>query len=128
MAFRFSSRSLEKLHTVRPELQRVMVDALQRSTVDFGITEGIRSLERQRRLLAAGATHTLDSRHLTGEAVDVVAYLDGHIRWDWPLYMQIARAVAAASHELGIGVTWGGSWNSFPDGPHFELSARASTN
>lgn len=117
----FDPRSLARLAEVHPDLQKLAVRALALSPVDFIITEGLRTLERQKALLAQGATRTLDSRHLTGHAIDVAARVDGEVRWDWPLYGRIADAFAKASQELAIPVTWGGSWKSFRDGPHFEL-------
>jgi peptidoglycan L-alanyl-D-glutamate endopeptidase CwlK len=71
----------------------------------------------------------MNSRHLTGHAVDLGYWLDdgdgvpenGEIRWDWPLYAQLASAVKAAARQCGVPITWGGDWPSFPDGPHFEL-------
>lgn len=95
--------------------------AITLSPVDFGIGEGLRTEARQRRLVAAGASRTMKSKHLTGRAVDVVAYLDGHVRWDWPLYAQIAAAVKEAAKQEGLRVTWGGDWKSLKDGPHYEL-------
>jgi peptidoglycan L-alanyl-D-glutamate endopeptidase CwlK len=62
----------------------------------------------------------MNSRHITGHAVDVAAYVDG-IRWDWPLYAEIAKAVKTAAAELKIPITWGGDWTSLRDGPHYEL-------
>ncbi|WP_235869856.1 M15 family metallopeptidase [Veronia nyctiphanis] len=63
----------------------------------------------------------MNSRHLTGHAVDLGAWVCGEVRWDWPLHYRIADAVKAASIELGIPIEWGGDWKSFPDGPHFQL-------
>ena len=114
-------RSLARLAEVHPDLQKLAVRALALSPVDFIITEGLRTLERQQALLTQGATRTLDSRHLTGHAIDVAARVEGEVRWDWPLYGRIAEAFAKASQELAIPVTWGGAWKSFRDGPHFEL-------
>lgn len=119
--FSFSKRSLEALAGVDKHLNIVMHRAIEITPVDFGITEGRRTLDRQRRLLAAGATETMDSKHLTGRAVDVAAYIDGKVRWDWPLYEKIAKAVKQAAFELEIQITWGGDWRTLRDGPHFEL-------
>jgi len=121
MGFRFSKRSLDRLNGVHPDLQRVVHRALEVSIVDFLVTEGVRTMERQRALKAAGATRTLNSRHLTGHAVDLAPWIDGAVRWDWPPFYKIASAMKEASRELGIPVVWGGDWKTFPDGPHFEL-------
>ena len=65
----------------------------------------------------------MNSRHLTGHAVDVAAWVDG-VRWDWPLYDAIAVAVKQAAKELDVAIVWGGDWATFRDGPHFELDRR----
>lgn len=122
MAFRFSSRSLAALSTVQAPLQKVMNRAISESPTDFLITEGRRSKARQRALVAAGASRTMDSKHLTGAAVDVAALVDGQVRWDWPLYSKIAKVVKAAAKAEGVAITWAGDWRSFKDGPHFELA------
>ena len=64
----------------------------------------------------------MKSRHITGHAVDLGAYVGGSVRWDWPLYHKIAAAMKAAASELGVKITWGGDWPRFRDGPHFELA------
>jgi peptidoglycan L-alanyl-D-glutamate endopeptidase CwlK len=64
----------------------------------------------------------MNSRHLTGHAVDLGAYVDGEIRWDWPLYYKIADAMFQAAEHAGVDIDWGGHWKTFPDGPHFQLS------
>lgn len=120
-SFRFSQRSENNLQGVHPDLVRLVRRALMLSPVDFGITEGRRSLERQKQLLAQGSSQTMNSRHLTGHAVDVVAYVAGNVSWDWPLYGQIAQAFKQASAELSIPVEWGGDWTTRKDGPHFQL-------
>lgn len=119
--FKLSTRSLSRLEGVHEDLIRVVKKAITKTNVDFGVTEGIRSLERQQLLLSKGATTTLESRHLTGHAVDLVAYLDGEVSWHFPLYDQIAAAMKLAAVEEGVPIEWGGDWVSFKDGPHFQL-------
>ncbi|KXX64192.1 M15 family metallopeptidase [Marichromatium gracile] len=119
--FRFSNRSERALADLHPDLIRVARRALELTEVDFVVTEGRRSEARQRALVAAGASRTLRSRHLTGHAIDVAAWIDGGVRWDWPLYPRIAAAFKAAAAELGVAIRWGGDWPRFRDGPHFEL-------
>ena len=123
--FRFSQRSLKNLEGVHPDLVKVVHRALQLSAVDFVITEGLRSPERQKQLVQAGASRTLNSRHLSGHAVDVVAWVNGEVRWDWPLYSKISAAFKQASKELSVPITWGGDWPKLRDGPHFELNWKA---
>lgn len=123
--FKLSKKSEDKLKGVHPELVRVVRRAIELSSVDFGVTEGLRSKGRQLQLVSEGKSLTQNSRHLTGHAVDVVAYSGGSISWDWELYENINKAFQKASKELGVPIVWGGSWSSLRDGPHFELDRKA---
>lgn len=118
--FKFSERSLKNLEGVHPDLVRVVKRALSLSPVDFVVTEGLRTLERQKDLLKTGASKTLNSRHLTGHAVDVAAWVGG-VKWEWVYYEKIARAMFDAAKIENVPITWGGDWK-FKDGPHFELN------
>lgn len=118
--FKLSQRSIDRLKGVHPDLASVVKHAIERSEVDFMVTEGLRTKERQKELVAAGASKTMNSRHITGHAVDLAAYVNG-IRWDWPLYEKIAKAMKQAAYELNIKIEWGGDWKSFKDGPHFQI-------
>jgi len=122
--FKLGKRSVERLQGVHPDLVRVVERAIELSTVDFTVLEGLRSPERQQTLVASGASQTLNSRHITGHAVDLGAWVDNQVDWSWPLYHQIANAMKAAANELGIPIVWGGDWKTFKDGPHFELDRR----
>ena len=122
--FRLSTRSISRLKGVHPDLVKVVNRAIEISTVDFAVLEGLRTAERQQQLVKAGASLTLKSRHLTGHAIDLGAMVDGKIRWDWPLYHKIAEAMKDAARELKITIVWGGDWRMFKDGPHFELDRK----
>lgn len=116
------SGSERKLAAVHPDLRRVVHRAAAITETPFIVTEGKRSIIRQKRLVASGASRTLKSRHLTGHAVDLAVLIDGQVRWDWPLYHQVARSMKRAGADLAIPVEWGGDWRTFKDGPHFQLS------
>ena len=122
--FKLGKRSIERLQGVHPDLVRVVERAIDLTPVDFTVLEGLRSPERQKILVASGASQTLNSRHITGHAVDLGAWVDNQVDWSWPLYHQIANAMKAAATELGIPIVWGGDWKTFKDGPHFELDRR----
>lgn len=122
--FVLSERSRRNLQGVRPELQRVVERALLLCTVDFAVIEGLRTPERQKQLVASGASRTLNSRHITGHAVDIAPWVAGTMRWDWPLFRPIADAMKLASAELKVPIVWGGDWRTFKDGPHFELDRK----
>lgn len=119
--FVLSKKSQDRLTGVHPDLVRVVKRAIEITTVDFAVLEGVRSKARQEQLVKAGASQTMNSRHLTGHAVDLGAYVSGSVRWDWPLYYKIADAVKQAAAELGVPIEWGGDWRKFKDGPHFQL-------
>lgn len=118
--FKFSRRSTGNLAGVHPDLVGVAHRALELTEVDFVVIEGRRGRARQAELVAAGASWTMDSRHLTGHAIDVAAWVGGRISWDWPPYEKIAAAFLAAAGESGVAIDWGGHWRQ-RDGGHFEL-------
>lgn len=150
MAYQLSERSLQRLEGVLPPLANVVRRAIELTRVDFGVTEGLRSIETQRRYVEAGKSQTLNSKHLTGEAVDLFAWVNGAVSWDLPMYDAIAEAMRGAALEQGVALRWGGAWNvpditqwdgsmssamqhyvserkakgrrPFIDGPHFELA------
>ena len=122
MTRKFGSRSLKNMVGIHPDLRRVLDRALQDSSLDFSVIEGLRTLDRQKQLVASGASQTLNSRHLTGHAVDLLPIgPDGKSAFDWPLYNQLGPAVKAAAEAEGVALDWGGDWKKFKDGPHFEL-------
>ena len=115
MAFTLSQRSLGRLDGVKNELHSVVPTAIGLTNVDFGVTCGLRDLKTQEDLVARGASQSLKSKHLTGEAVDVVAYIGGsRISWELNLYDDIADAFKEASVREGVGIRWGASWH-IPD-------------
>ena len=118
-------RSLKKLEGVHEDLVRVVMRAADLSEVDFIVTEGLRSMKRQRALVAAGASKTLKSRHLTGHAIDFAPVVNGEVTWKWPPFFLIADGFKQAARELGVAIVWGGDWLRFKDGPHIELDRKA---
>ena len=121
MSIILGQRSLSRLEGVHPDLVRVVKKAAAISDLDFTVLEGIRTLERQRKLVAEGASRTMKSRHLTGHAVDLAPLIDGKVSWEWPMYHRLAKIVKSAAADEKVPLTWGGDWPGFPDGPHFEL-------
>lgn len=146
--FKLGKRSLDELAGVQSDLVAVVHRAIELTPRDFAVHDGLRTAEEQRRLVASGAAQTLDSRHLTGHAVDLVPVVNGKLRWEWPPIYLIADAVRTAARELGVPLRWGGAWDvdftatsdspedlvhdyvgrrraaglrAFIDGPHYEL-------
>jgi peptidoglycan L-alanyl-D-glutamate endopeptidase CwlK len=118
---KYSQRSLNNLKGIHPDLRRVIDRALQESPLDFVVIEGLRTRARQIELVQSGASQTMNSRHLTGHAVDLMPIGPNGPAFDWPLYDRLGPAVKAAADKEGVSLVWGGDWKSFRDGPHFEL-------
>lgn len=108
--FKLSQRSLDKLEGVKPELVDVVKRAIELTTVDFGVIEGLRTEEQQKALVEKGASQTMKSKHLTGNAVDLMAYVGGRGCWELNVYDEIADAVKTAAIELGTPIRWGAAW------------------
>ena len=122
MPYSLGKRSLQNLSGVHPDLVDVVKLAISKSDQDFTVIEGIRNIYRQRELVKTGKSTTMNSRHLTGHAVDIAPW---PISWDWEYFYPIADAMKQAAEELEVDLEWGGDWKSFPDGPHYQLSRKA---
>lgn len=121
--YKLGTRSKQRLQGVHPDLVKVIQRAIEITNIDFTVLEGLRTLTRQKELLRQGATTTLNSRHLTGHAVDIAPLIKGKVSWHWPHYHQLAPYVWQAAKDVGVeGLEWGGNWKKFPDGPHWQLS------
>jgi peptidoglycan L-alanyl-D-glutamate endopeptidase CwlK len=149
MSFKLSQRSLDRLEGVDERLVAVVKQAITTTKIDFGVIQGMRTLEMQKELVAKGASQTMKSKHLTGHAVDLMAYISGRGSWELNLYDDIADAMKEAGDTLGVRLRWGAAWHindlrkwdgtmedamnsyidlrrsqgrrPFIDGPHFEL-------
>jgi len=125
--FQLSQRSLTRLVGVHPDLIAVVKLAIQRTSVDFTVVEGVRTVAQQREYVERGASKTMNSYHLPqadglGHAVDLAPLVGGGIPWnDWQAFADLAAVIKACASELGVPVEWGGDWKSFKDGPHFQI-------
>ena len=120
--YQLGKKSKKKLEGVHPDLVKVVERAIEITEQDFTVLEGLRDIERQRELVNTGKSTTMNSRHLTGHAVDIAPW---PISWDWEYFYPIADAMKQAAEELEVDLEWGGDWKSFPDGPHYQLSRKA---
>ena len=121
MTIILGQRSLNRLEGVHPDLVRVVKKAALLSDLDFTVLEGLRTVERQKQLVNQGASRTMNSRHITGHAVDLAPMIGGTVSWDWPLYHRLAKIVKSAAADEKVPLVWGGDWRAFKDGPHWEL-------
>lgn len=146
--YKLGKKSKAELKGVHPDLVAVVERAIELSVQDFSVHDGIRTFEQQKALVERGASKTLNSRHISGHAVDLVPYIGGKLRWEWEPIYQIAEAVRVAAGQQGVPIRWGGVWDrmltehdeppedlvtdyvarrrsvgkrAFIDGPHFEL-------
>lgn len=112
MSFRLGALSESNLVGVHPDVVAVVRKAILISEIDFTVHDGLRTLAEQKKLVASGASRTLESYHLTGDAVDLVPFVNGKLRWEMPLCNEVARAVLEASGKLGVRLVWGRVWDS----------------
>lgn len=129
--YKLSKTSVGRLDGVHPDLVDVVYHALEISNIDFGVAEGIRTVEKQKQYVVEGKSKTMNSRHIPkyvpeledhyGHAVDLYAYADGRALWDIESLSIVNEAMQAAASELGIDIEWGGYWKTFLDCPHYQL-------
>lgn len=129
MSIVLSEKSRIKLTGAHPDLAKVIERAAALSSIDFTVLEVVRTLARQKELVAKGASKTMKSRHLPGadgksRAVDIAPLDGGQVSWAWPMYHKLAPVIKQAAKELGIPIEWGGDWRTFKDGPHWQLPWR----
>jgi peptidoglycan LD-endopeptidase CwlK len=94
--YKLSQRSLDRLDGVDERLQAVVRHAITATKTDFGVIQGMRTLEMQKELFAKGASKTMNSKHLVGEAVDLMAYISGRGSWELNLYDDLAAKFVGA--------------------------------
>ncbi len=149
MSFRLSQRSIDKMEGVDADLVAVTKRAIELTKIDFGVIYGMRTIQEQEKLVAAGKSQTMKSKHLVGRAVDLMAYVDGKGCWELNVYDDLCDAMKEAAKELSVAIKWGAAWSEgdirtypgtaedammayvdlrrgqgrrpFIDGPHFEL-------
>ena len=149
MAFKLSQRSIDKMEGVDANLVAVTNRAIELTKIDFGVIYGMRTIQEQEKLVAAGKSQTMKSKHLVGRAVDLMAYVDGKGCWELNVYDDLCDAMKEAAKELSVAIKWGAAWSEgdirtypgtaedammayvdlrrgqgrrpFIDGPHFEL-------
>ena len=132
MSYTLPITSTKLLLGVHPDLCKLVSRAIEVSTIPFIVTEGVRTIERERSLIAKGLSalkNPFRCRHVPsnckegffGHAVDLVPLVNGKPAWDWKVIPLVARAMKQASSELHIPIEWGGDWKTFKDGPHYQL-------
>lgn len=121
MTYQLSDKSRRKLNGVHKDLIAVVETAIKLTPVDFCVGCGLRTKAEQVELVKAGKSKTLDSRHITGHAVDLYALPSGTLSWDFEHYERINEAMQRAAELVGVPIVWGGDWKTFRDGVHWQL-------
>lgn len=111
MTYNLSQKSLNTLHGVNQKLVDIVKDAIKISTVDFSVGEGLRTIERQHLLMSQGKSKTEKSKHITGQAVDLWAFVNGSVSWDLKHYYDIAQAMRDSAIKHNVILTWGAVWD-----------------
>jgi peptidoglycan L-alanyl-D-glutamate endopeptidase CwlK len=109
--YELSKRSLERLEGVDERLVSIVKRAIQVTRVDFGVIQGLRTLEEQQKMYSRGVSRTMKSKHLTGHAVDLMVYVGSRGSWEINLYDDIADAMKLAAIQQGVSIRWGDAWN-----------------
>jgi len=128
MSFAFSQRSMDRRTGVDARLIEISDLAIQITKVDFGIPSdgGVRTAQRQNELYLSGASKAdgflKESKHQSGNALDVYAYVDGKASWETEHLSMVACAMLQAASLLEYKLMWGGHWPNFIDMPHFQLA------
>lgn len=115
MGYKLGTKSLSNLKGVHPDLVKVVKRAIELTECDFTVTEGLRTKATQALYVKQGKSQTMNSKHLDGLAVDLAAWVNGTLNWNFDYYFKIADAVRKASIELGMKVKWGGAWRYLND-------------
>ena len=109
--FKLSRRSLDRLEGVNDDLVAVVKFAINATKTDFGVIQGLRTIEQQKELVAKGASQTMKSKHLDGNAVDLMAYINGRGSWELNLYDDLADAMKEGAQMAGVAIRWGAAWH-----------------
>ena len=126
--FKLSKKSLDVLSTVHVDLQQIVKKAITISEIDFGVTEGIRTISQQMTYVKKGVSKTYNSYHLHGHAIDLFAWVDNKVNWSPKYYHKINTAMQSAANDLNIKLTWGGNFKSFFDGCHWQIEGYTKNN
>lgn len=137
---KLSKQSIDNLTGVHPDLCDVVQAAMLTGIMDFRVAEGVRTIERQKELVAQGASRTMNSKHLiqpdgTGHAVDLypvpidMVKVHNGVWYELVRFGVLAGIIKTIAANKGVKITWGLDWDndgetldhSFRDGPHFQI-------
>jgi len=126
MTFVLGTASRREMQGLHPFLIELAEEAIRITPQDFTVFDGLRTEAEQRALVARGASQTLTSKHRRqpdgfGHAVDLVPWINGRARWEWPPIFVVAAAVRQAAATVNARrreralrehrLVWGGVWD-----------------
>lgn len=120
-AMELSELSKKRLEGVDERLTAIVIECAARCPFPFNVSEGLRTVEKQREYVRAGKSRTMKSKHLTGQAVDLYPLTMNRKAVDWSRFEEMADLMFQVASDLNTGIVWGGNWRTFIDKSHFEL-------
>lgn len=135
MNFNLSKRSLQRAEGVDPRLINLIMLAIKRTPIDFGVAYqgGKRTAEEQNELFKGGFSkcdgYEKLSKHQSGNAIDLIVFVGNKVVDNKEMLCVIAGVMFACAKELNIKIRWGLMWNqsgdirdnTFNDIYHYEL-------
>ncbi|PDC55947.1 peptidase M15, partial [Listeria monocytogenes] len=115
------SRSLANVNKLADNTKaaaRKLLDWSENNGIEVLIYETIRTKEQQAANVASGASQTMRSYHLVGQALDFVMAKGKTVNWGGYRSANAKKFIAKAK---ALGFTWGGDWDGFVDNPHLQF-------
>ena len=116
-----SELSKKRLEGVDECLKAIVIECAARCLFPFNVSEGLRSVEQQREYVRQGKSRTMNSKHLTGKAVDLYPLSMDRKQVDWSMFEELADLMFQVASDQGTEIVWGGHWKTFVDKCHFQL-------
>ncbi|EAF5443539.1 M15 family peptidase [Listeria monocytogenes] len=120
----YYSRSLANVNKLADNTKaaaRKLLDWSENNGIEVLIYETIRTKEQQAANVANGASQTMRSYHLVGQALDFAMTKGKTV--DWGAYRS-DKGKKFVAKAKSLGFEWGGDWSGFVDNPHLQFNYR----
>ncbi|HBF59704.1 M15 family metallopeptidase [Exiguobacterium sp.] len=118
----YDKRNRAALAELAPNTKKAALkwyDFLIKNDIELLIYDARRTYAEQLANVRSGASQTMTSYHLVGQALDFVPIVNGKADWAGYGRADIKKALAEAKR---LGFEWGGDWSSFVDKPHLQYN------
>ncbi|HDT9988167.1 TPA: M15 family metallopeptidase [Listeria monocytogenes] len=118
----YYSRSLANVNKLADNSKaaaRKLLDWSESNGIEVLIYETIRTKEQQAANVNSGASQTMRSYHLVGQALDFVMAKGKTV--DWGAYRS-DKGKKFVAKAKALGFEWGGDWSGFVDNPHLQFN------